>query len=90
MQSNINMQAGKQKIPAASIAAKMSSKKELFNFLSVEVGVYLCSHDCLTIYFLKQLVSGQKKCKLRCPLLVLTRCFSHKVLPGVLLVRTSI
>ena len=70
MQSNINMQAGKQKIPAASIAAKMSSKKELFNFLSVEVGVYHCSHDCLTIYFLKQLVSGQKKCKSRSFLLI--------------------
>ena len=53
MHSNVIMQAGKQKIPAASIAAKMSSKKELFNFLSVEVGAYLCSHDCLTIYFLK-------------------------------------
>ena len=52
------MQAGKQKIPAASVAAKMSSKKELFNFLSVEVGAYLCSHETVTIYFLKQLVSG--------------------------------
>ena len=63
MQTNMIVQTGKQKVPAASIAAKMSSKKELFNFLSVEVGAYLCNHDALTIYFLKQLVSGQKKCK---------------------------
>ena len=52
-----------QKFPAASFAAKFASKKELFNFLSVEVGAYLCSHEVLTIYFLKDLVSGKKKRK---------------------------
>ena len=50
-------------MPAASFAAKFASKKECFNFLSVEVGAYLCSHDQLTIYFLRQLISGQKKRK---------------------------
>ena len=29
----------------------------------MEVGAYLCSHDQLTIYFLRQLISGQKKRK---------------------------
>ena len=53
-----------QNIPAASFAAKFASKKELFNFLSVEVGAYLCSHDVLTVYFLRDLVSGKKKRKL--------------------------
>ena len=63
MQSNMIMSQGTTKIPAASIAARFASKKELFNFLSVEVGAYLCSHEVLTIYFLKQLVSGERRCK---------------------------
>jgi len=54
-----------QHLPAASFAAKFASKKELFNFLSVEVGAYLCSHEVLTIYYLKDLVSGKKKRKSR-------------------------
>ena len=54
-----------QNIAAASFAAKFASKKELFNFLSVEVGAYLCDHEVLTVYFLKDLVAGKKKCKSR-------------------------
>ena len=59
---------GQQKVTAAAFAAKFASKKECFNFLSVEVGAYLCSHDQLTIYFLRQLIAGQKKRKrFSCP-----------------------
>ena len=54
---------GQQRVTAAAFAAKFQSKKECFNFLSVEVGAYLCSHDQLTIYFLRQLIAGQKKRK---------------------------
>ena len=50
-------------VPANAFAAKYKSKKEIFGFLSVTVGHYLCDYRCLTIYFLKDLVSGQKKCK---------------------------
>ena len=53
----------KQQVTAASFAAKFGSKKECFNFLSVEVGAYLCHHETLNIYFLKELLSGAKKCK---------------------------
>ena len=63
MEQNINMQGGPQRMAVNQFAAKFSSKKDLFNFLSVEVGAYLCDHEVLTIYFLKQLVSGKKKCK---------------------------
>ena len=63
MQSNMIMAPPTQQISAASFAAKFASKKELFNFLAVEVGAYLCSHEVLTIYFLKDLVSGKKKRK---------------------------
>lgn len=35
----------------------------MFNFLSVEMHAYLCAHDQLTIYFLKEIMAGKKKCK---------------------------
>ncbi len=58
-------QASKSKVTAATFAAKFNSKREIFVFLSVEVKAYLCGYDSLTIYFLKDLVSGKKKCKSR-------------------------
>ena len=30
--------------------SKYRSKREVFNFLSVQVQAYLCDHSCLTIY----------------------------------------
>lgn len=51
-------------ITAATFAAKYKSKKEIFSFLSVQVKAYLCAFECITIYFLKDLVSGKKKRKL--------------------------
>ena len=59
---NINMQAP-QRVPASTFSAKFSSKKECFNFLSVEVEAYLCNHETPTVYFLRQLIAGTKKCK---------------------------
>ncbi len=59
-------QIGRQQavnITAATFAAKYRSKREIFGFLSVEVKAYLCAYECLTIYFLKDLVAGKKKCK---------------------------
>ena len=64
MDQNIRMGSSKEKVHAASFAAKFASKKECFNFLSVEVGVYLCHHEALTIYFLRDLIYGKKSCKL--------------------------
>ena len=52
------------KVLASAFAAKYSSKRECFNFLSVDCKAYLCSHDTLTVYFLRDLISGKKKCKL--------------------------
>ena len=39
------------------------SKREIHTFLSVEVGVYVPKLEQVSIYFLKDLVSGQKKSK---------------------------
>jgi len=50
-------------ITAAEFRAKYNSKKECFNFLSVDCKAYLSSYETVTIYFLKDLVSGKKKCR---------------------------
>jgi hypothetical protein len=43
--------------------AKYKSKREIFTFLTVECGAFLPAYDTVTIYFLKDLLSGRKKCK---------------------------
>ena len=48
---------------ALAFASKYKSKREVYNFLAVEVKAYLPPYDTLTIYFLKDLVDGTKKSK---------------------------
>lgn len=55
--------AQKVTITAQEFRAKYNSKKECFNFLSVDCKAYLSSYETVTIYFLKDLISGSKKCK---------------------------
>ncbi len=50
-------------ITAKEFAAKYNSKKECFNFLSVDCKAYLSSYETVTIYFLKDIIAGKKKCK---------------------------
>ena len=50
-------------ITAQEFRAKFNSKKECFNFLSVDCKAYISSYETVTIYFLKDLISGKKKCK---------------------------
>ena len=58
-------------VTASEFAVKYRSKNEVFMFLTVDCRAYLCDASCLTVYFLKALVSGEKRCKW--PLLSLTR-----------------
>ena len=46
-----------------SFAAKFKSKREVYTFLTIDAGAYLPSHEAVTIYFLKDLMTGKKKCK---------------------------
>ena len=46
---------------AKTFSAKFRSKKEVWNFLSIEVGAYLPPYENVTIYHLKELISGTKK-----------------------------
>jgi hypothetical protein len=57
-------QRAQQTITSAEFAAKFKSKREIYQLLTVDAGAYLSSYDSLTIYFLKDLISGKKKCKL--------------------------
>ena len=50
-------------VPAAQIAAKFNSKREIFNLLTVSVQCYLSHHENFNIYFLKAICSGAKRCK---------------------------
>ena len=39
----------------------------MYNFLAVDVGVYLPAYEQATIYFLKDITMGKKKCKYAAP-----------------------
>ena len=49
-----------QRVAAASCQAKFNSKAEVYGFLTVEVKAYLPPPDCVTIYWLKQLIAGER------------------------------
>ena len=53
--------AQKSKVTAATFSAKFRSKWEIYVFLTVDAKAYLCNCDNLTIYFLKDVVSGKRK-----------------------------
>ena len=54
-------------ISSKEFAAKYRSKREIYNFLATDVGVYLPPYDNVTIYFIKDLLFNRKK-KLRASL----------------------
>ena len=58
MQINSNQ---KRQVTAQAFASKFRSKREIYVFLTVDVKAYLCNCDNLTIYFLKDLVTGKRK-----------------------------
>ncbi len=51
----------KRQVTAAAFSSKFRSKREIYVFLTVDVKAYLCNCDNLTIYFLKDLVTGKRK-----------------------------
>ena len=54
---------GSQKVRISSkeFSAKYNSKRECYNFLACDVGVYLPPYKYVTIFFLKELLNGKKK-----------------------------
>ena len=51
------------KVNAKTVAAKFKSKREVWNFLSFDADAFLPAEHCVTIYFMKDLLSGKKKSK---------------------------
>ena len=43
--------------------ARFKSKEENYRFLTTEVGAYLPEYTNISVYFLKDLLCGKKKCK---------------------------
>jgi hypothetical protein len=67
MQQNQNT----TRITTAAFQAKFNSKHECYFFLSVECKAYLPPIDNVTIYWLRQLISGQRVSTLsKCNLVV--------------------
>ena len=52
---------GPARISSKEFASKYRSKREIFNFLATDVGVYVPPYENVTIYFLKELMRGSKK-----------------------------
>ena len=48
-------------VSAKEFSAKYKSKREIYNFLASDVGVYLPPYANVTIYYLKDLMAGKKK-----------------------------
>ena len=51
------------RISAKEFAAKYNSKRECYSFLTLDCKGYLPDYHSVTIYFLKDLIAGRKKCK---------------------------
>ena len=56
-------QQAKVRITTNEFAAKFRSKTEVYAFLSIDASAYLPPRDSVTIYHLKDLITGKKKCK---------------------------
>ena len=61
MQQIPNNVAQFSQISSKEFAAKYRSKREIYNFLACDVGIFLPPYDNVTIYFLKELMMGKKK-----------------------------
>ena len=56
-------QGGPVQIQAQAFASKFKSKREIYLLLTVDAKAYMPPYETITIYFLKDLIAGNKKCK---------------------------
>ena len=61
------------RMSAKAFASKFRSKSEVFVFLATDCNAYLAHVTCYTIYFLKDLITGNRKCKSTFQMLTVTR-----------------
>jgi hypothetical protein len=53
--------APKAKVVAKEFASKYRDKTEVYHFLTHDVGAYLGTYDSMTIWHMKDLISGERK-----------------------------
>ena len=51
-------------VTAAQFSARFQSKREIYNFLQLDVQAYLPDYDTITTYFMRDMISGKSKCRL--------------------------
>ena len=52
-----------QRVTTKTAAAKMQTKREWYNFLTIDCDACIPGYDNVTMYFIRDLVSGERKCK---------------------------
>lgn len=55
------MEANTVQINSNAFSSKFSTKRECYTFLTLDAKAYLPGYKYVTIYFLKDLVSGERK-----------------------------
>ena len=60
---HIDLTMEPQFINVNSFSAKYRNKREIYTFLTVDGEVYLPPFETVTVYYLKALIQGDKKCK---------------------------
>ena len=75
----MQIQAAKVSITTKEFSAKFRSKTEVYAFLSIDVEAYLPQSECVNIYFLKDLVTGKKKCKYHLRLILPSQISKQKI-----------
>ena len=63
MEANQHQIGELEAVNVNEFAAKFKSKREIYTFLTIDGGAYLPDFGNVTIYFLKDLLQGKKKCK---------------------------
>ena len=66
-----------EKVNVNEIMEKMASKKDVYNFLTIECEAYLPKLDSINMFFLKQITRGMKE--VSC---LISQCVVHQALCG--------
>ena len=53
----------KARLTTKEFSSKFRTKTEVYTFVTIDVAAYLPPHECCTIYWLRDIVNGNKKCK---------------------------
>ena len=58
---NQQQQFNGQQVSAQAFAAKFKSKKEIYNFLTIDGKVFLPPYENVTVYHMRDIISGAKR-----------------------------